>query len=576
MAKFDLEALRHSTAHLMAAAVQELYEDVKFDIGPSTEDGFYYDFDLAHRFTPDDLTTIEQAMRKLVNKRLPFERFELSRDEAETLLKEQGQTYKLERLAAVPEGEVISFYRLGDFVDLCRGPHVENSGQIAAFKLLTIAGSYYRGDENNPMLQRIYGTAFEDKKAMNDYFQMLEEAKKRDHRKLGRELDLFSFSDTVGPGLVLWHPKGAFVRHTFETYWRDAHYKNGYDMLYTPNLGRSALWETSGHLDFYKDSMYSPMEIDEQNYYVKPMNCPFHIEIYKSRIHSYRELPLRWAELGTVYRYEKSGTLHGLLRVRGFTQDDAHIICTPEQIEHEISEVLRFSLQVWKDFGFKEIKPYLATRPAKAVGEPERWDLAIKSLEKAVADAGLVCEIDEGGGAFYGPKIDLKIKDAIGREWQTSTIQFDFNLPDRFDMTYIGDDGKKHRPFMVHRALLGSIERFFGILVENYAGAFPLWLAPEHARILPITDRQHDFAVKVLAELKQLGFRVSLDDRSESVNAKIKNARNERIPYMLVIGDREVENGTMAVRSRREGQLGEMDIKQIADKMRLEIENKEC
>lgn len=576
MAKFDLEALRHSTAHLMAAAVQELYEDVKFDIGPSTEDGFYYDFDLAHRFTPDDLATIEQAMRKLVNKRLPFERFELSRDEAETLLKEQGQTYKLERLAAVPEGEVISFYRLGDFVDLCRGPHVENSGQIAAFKLLTIAGSYYRGDENNPMLQRIYGTAFEDKKAMNDYFQMLEEAKKRDHRKLGRELDLFSFSDTVGPGLVLWHPKGAFVRHTFETYWRDAHYKNGYDMLYTPNLGRSALWETSGHLDFYKDSMYSPMEIDEQNYYVKPMNCPFHIEIYKSRIHSYRELPLRWAELGTVYRYEKSGTLHGLLRVRGFTQDDAHIICTPEQIEHEISEVLRFSLQVWKDFGFKEIKPYLATRPAKAVGEPERWDLAIKSLEKAVADAGLVCEIDEGGGAFYGPKIDLKIKDAIGREWQTSTIQFDFNLPDRFDMTYIGDDGKKHRPFMVHRALLGSIERFFGILVENYAGAFPLWLAPEHARILPITDRQHDFAVKVLAELKQLGFRVSLDDRSESVNAKIKNARNERIPYMLVIGDREVENGTMAVRSRREGQLGEMDIKQIADKMRLEIENKEC
>ncbi len=576
MAKFDLEALRHSTAHLMAAAVQELYEDVKFDIGPSTEDGFYYDFDLAHRFTPDDLATIEQAMRKLVNKRLPFERFELSRDEAETLLKEQGQTYKLERLAAVPEGEVISFYRLGDFVDLCRGPHVENSGQIAAFKLLTIAGSYYRGDENNPMLQRIYGTAFEDKKAMNDYFQMLEEAKKRDHRKLGRELDLFSFSDTVGPGLVLWHPKGAFVRHTFETYWRDAHYKNGYDMLYTPNLGRSALWETSGHLDFYKDSMYSPMEIDEQNYYVKPMNCPFHIEIYKSRIHSYRELPLRWAELGTVYRYEKSGTLHGLLRVRGFTQDDAHIICTPEQIEHEISEVLRFSLQVWKDFGFKEIKPYLATRPAKAVGEPERWDLAIKSLEKAVADAGLVCEIDEGGGAFYGPKIDLKIKDAIGREWQTSTIQFDFNLPDRFDMTYIGDDGKKHRPFMVHRALLGSIERFFGILVENYAGAFPLWLAPEHARIMPITDRQHDFAVKVLAELKQLGFRVSLDDRSESVNAKIKNARNERIPYMLVIGDREVENGTMAVRSRREGQLGEMDIKQIADKMRLEIENKEC
>lgn len=576
MAQFDLVTLRHSAAHLMAAAVQELFDDVKFDIGPATEDGFYYDYDMSSRLTPEDLGKIEDAMRKLVNKRLPFERLELSRSEASALLKEKEQTYKLERLADIPEGETITFYRLGEFVDLCRGPHVENSGQIGAFKLLNIAGSYYRGDEKNPMLQRIYGTAFEDKKAMHDYFQMLEEAKKRDHRKLGRELDLFSISDTVGPGLVLWHPKGAFVRHTFETYWRDAHYRNGYDMLYTPNIGRSALWEASGHLDFYKDSMYSPMKVDEQDYYVKPMNCPFHIEIYKSRLRSYRELPLRWAELGTVYRYEKSGTLHGLLRVRGFTQDDAHIICSPEQIEHEISEVLQFSLQVWKDFGFKEIKPYLATRPAKAVGEPERWDLAIRSLEKAVKKAGLECEVDEGGGAFYGPKIDLKIKDAIGREWQTSTIQFDFNLPDRFDMTYIGEDGRKHRPFMVHRALLGSIERFFGILVEHYAGAFPLWLAPEQARIMPITDRQHEFAAQVMSALKEQGFRVTLDSRSESVNSKIKDARNERIPYMLVIGDREVENVTMAVRSRREGQLGEMNIDQIAGKMRFEIDNKQC
>ena len=576
MAQFDLVTLRHSAAHLMAAAVQELFDDVKFDIGPATEDGFYYDYDMSSRLTPEDLGKIEDAMRKLVNKRLPFERLELSRSEASALLKEKEQTYKLERLADIPEGETITFYRLGEFVDLCRGPHVENSGQIGAFKLLNIAGSYYRGDEKNPMLQRIYGTAFEDKKAMHDYFQMLEEAKKRDHRKLGRELDLFSISDTVGPGLVLWHPKGAFVRHTFETYWRDAHYRNGYDMLYTPNIGRSALWEASGHLDFYKDSMYSPMKVDEQDYYVKPMNCPFHIEIYKSRLRSYRELPLRWAELGTVYRYEKSGTLHGLLRVRGFTQDDAHIICSPEQIEHEISEVLQFSLQVWKDFGFKEIKPYLATRPAKAVGEPERWDLAIRSLEKAVKKAGLECEVDEGGGAFYGPKIDLKIKDAIGREWQTSTIQFDFNLPDRFDMTYIGEDGRKHRPFMVHRALLGSIERFFGILVEHYAGAFPLWLAPEQARIMPITDRQHEFAAQVMSALKEQGFRVTLDSRSESVNSKIKDARNERIPYMLVIGDREVENVTMAVRSRREGQLEEMNIDQIAGKMRFEIDNKQC
>lgn len=576
MAKFDLETLRHSAAHLMAAAVQELYQDVKFDIGPATEDGFYYDFDMPHRLTPEDLETIEKAMRTLVNKRLPFERFEMARAEAEAMLKEKGQDYKLERLADIPEGQVISFYRLGDFVDLCRGPHVENSGQIGAFKLLSIAGSYYRGDEKNPMLQRIYGTAFEDKKAMHDYFQMLEEAKKRDHRKLGKELDLFSMSDMVGPGLVLWHPKGAFIRYTFESYWRDAHYRNGYDMIFTPHIGRSTLWETSGHLDFYKDSMYSPMEVDEQDYFVKPMNCPFHIEIYKSRLRSYRELPLRWAELGTVYRYEKSGTLHGLLRVRGFTQDDAHIICSPEQIEDEIAEVLRFSLQVWKDFGFKDIKPYLSTRPEKAVGEPERWDIAIQSLKKAVDKIGLECEVDEGGGAFYGPKIDLKIKDAIGREWQTSTIQFDFNLPERFDMTYIGEDGRKHRPFMVHRALLGSIERFFGILTEHYAGAYPLWLAHEQARVLPITDRQHEFGKQVEAELKKRGFRVTLDDRSESVNAKIKDARNERIHYMLVIGEREVENGTVAVRSRNEGQLGEMNIDQISDKMRFEIDNKVC
>ncbi len=576
MAKFDLETLRHSAAHLMAAAVQELYQDVKFDIGPATDDGFYYDFDMTHRLTPEDLETIEETMRTLVNKRLPFERLELSRAEAEAMLKEKGQTYKLERLADVPEGQVISFYKLGDFMDLCRGPHVENSGQLQAFKLLSIAGSYYRGDEKNPMLQRIYGTAFEDKKAMHDYFQMLEEAKKRDHRKLGKELDLFSMSDMVGPGLVLWHPKGAFIRYTFENYWRESHYQNGYEMIFTPHIGRSTLWETSGHLGFYKDSMYSPMEIDEQDYYVKPMNCPFHIEIYRSRLRSYRELPLRWCELGTVYRYEKSGTLHGLLRVRGFTQDDAHIICTPEQIEDEIAEVIRFSLQVWKDFGFKEIKPYLSTRPEKAVGEPERWDIAIQSLKKAVDKIGLVCEVDEGGGAFYGPKIDLKIKDAIGREWQTSTIQFDFNLPERFDMTYIGEDGRKHRPFMVHRALLGSIERFFGVLTEHYAGAFPLWLAPEQARIMPITDRQHDFAKQVEIELKKRGFRVSLDSRSESVNAKIKDARNERIQYMLVIGEREVENGTMAVRSRREGQIGEMNIDQIAEKMRFEIDHKVC
>ena len=574
MSKFPIETIRHSTAHIMAAAVQQLFPGVKFDIGPSTDDGFYYDFDMEHRLTPEDLESIEDAMRKICNQKLAFEVVEMDRAEAQAMLKAKDQTFKLERLADIPEGEKITFYRCGDFTDLCRGPHLEHSGQIAAFKLMSIAGSYFRGKETNPMLQRIYGTAFPSKQELHDYLQLIEEAKKRDHRKLGKELDLFSFSEMVGPGLVLWHPKGAFIRNVFENFWKQEHYKNGYDMINTPHIGRSDLWRTSGHLDFYKDSMYAPMKIDETDYYAKPMNCPFHIEIYKSKLRSYRELPLRWAELGTVYRYEKSGVLHGLLRVRGFTQDDAHIICTPEQIEDEIAEVLRFSLSIWDAFGFKEIKPYLATRPEKAVGEPERWEKAMVSLQKAVEKCGLKCEVDEGGGAFYGPKIDLKVKDAIGREWQTSTIQFDFNLPERFDMTYIGEDGQKHRPFMVHRALLGSIERFFGILVEHYAGAFPLWLAPEQARILPITERQHDYARNLLKELRGQGFRVDLDVRSESVGSKIKDARNQRIPYMLIIGDREMENGNAAVRSRREGEMGELTIPAVIEKMRFEIEQK--
>jgi threonyl-tRNA synthetase len=574
MAKFPLETVRHSAAHIMAAAVQELYPDTRFDIGPSTEDGFYYDFDMEHRLSPEDLEKIENTMKKLVNQQLPFELSEMTREEAEKFLKEKNQNYKLERLADIPEGDKITFYKCGEFSDLCRGPHVEHSGQINAFKLLSIAGSYYRGKEDNPMLQRIYGTAFGDKKELNAYLKQIEEAKKRDHRKLGKELDLFSFSDQVGPGLVLWHPKGAFIRNAFESYWKDEHYANGYDLLYTPHIGKSQLWETSGHLDFYKDAMYSPMDIDGMDYFVKPMNCPFHIQVYKSRMRSYRELPLRWAELGTVYRYEKSGVLHGLPRVRGFTQDDAHIICTPEQIEDEISEVLRFSLNIWKAFNFTEIKPYLATRPEKSVGEESRWEQALTSLEKAVKKAGLECEVDEGGGAFYGPKIDLKVKDAIGREWQTTTIQFDFNLPERFDMTYVGEDGQKHRPYMVHRALFGSIERFFGILVEHFAGSFPPWLAPEQVRVLPITDRQHDYAYKVMEELKSKGLRAEIDVRSESVGSKIKDARNGRIPYMAVIGDREMEAGNVAVRSRREGQLGEMSVKDLTEKLLSDVDNK--
>ncbi len=574
MSDFPLSTVRHSAAHLMAAAVQELYPDVRFDIGPATDDGFYYDFDMEHRLTPEDLKTIEKTMKKMMGRKIPFETTEMTRDEAKAMLEGKNQNYKLVRLSEIPEGEKITFYTCGEFVDLCRGPHVEHTGQIGAVKLLSIAGSYFHGDEKNPMLQRIYGTAFCSQEDLNAHLTMVEEAKKRDHRKLGQELDLFSVSDNVGPGLVLWHPKGAFIRHTFESYWKDEHYKNGYELMYTPHIGRSILWQTSGHLDFYKENMYAPMEIDENEYFVKPMNCPFHIEIYKSRLRSYRELPCRWAELGTVYRYEASGVLHGLLRARGFTQDDAHIICTPEQVEDEIAEVLRFSLNIWKTFGFKEIKPYLATMPAKSVGDPERWKKALGALENAVKKAGLDCEMDEGGGAFYGPKIDLKVKDAIGREWQTTTIQFDFNLPERFDMTYIGEDGLRHQPYMVHRALFGSIERFFGILVEHFAGAFPVWLAPVQAKILPISEKQLDYAKKVCAEMRQAGLRVDVDERPAKIGAKIKDARHERLQYLLVVGDSEMENGTCSVRSRREDQLGELKISDIIAKISDDVDKK--
>ena len=574
MCNYDLSTIRHSAAHVMAAAVKQLYPDAKFDIGPSTENGFYYDFDMEHRLVTEDLKAIEKAMKKLIGRKLPFERFETDRAEAQKLL--EGQPYKLERLADIAEGDTISFYRTGDFLDLCRGPHVEHSGEIGAVKLTGIAGSYFRGDEKNPMLQRIYGIAFPTEEELQNYIRQQEEAAKRDHRKLGVELDLFGFSDNVGPGLVLWRPKGSLIRHLVESFWKEEHYKNGYELLYTPHIGQSLLWETSGHLGFYRDGMYSPMEIDERDYYVKPMNCPFHIEVYRSRLRSYRELPLRWAELGTVYRYEKSGALHGLMRVRGFTQDDSHIICTPESIEDEIAEVLRFSLEMNRTFfgSATVIKPYLSTRPEKAVGEPERWETAIRSLRKAVDKCGLECEVDEGGGAFYGPKIDLKIKDAIGREWQTTTIQFDFNLPERFDMTYIGEDGKKHRPYMVHRALLGSLERFFGILVEHYAGAFPLWLAPEQARILPVNDAQIEKAKQIASDLRAKGFRVGVDEQAAGLGAKIRSARNERVPYLMVLGEREAETGCVSLRTRREGELGAMTVEEVAKKMQNEVENK--
>ncbi len=555
----------------MAAAVCRIYDDVQLDIGPSVENGFYYDFDLTDRITPDDFDKIEKEMKAIVKEDLPFERLEVSRAEAEAML--VGQKYKLERLADVPEGEAISFYKCGDFLDLCRGPHVESTGKVRAFKLLNVAGSYYRGKETNPMLQRINGTAFTNDKQVKLYLKQLEEAKKRDHRKLGTELDLFSIHNEVGPGLIHWHPKGARIRSIIEEFWRQEHFRNGYEILYTPHVGKANLWETSGHLDFYAEGMYAPMEIDKSDYYARPMNCPFHINIYKSGLRSYRELPLRWAELGTVYRYEKAGVLHGLLRVRGFTQDDAHIFCTAEQIEDEVKEVIRFSNEMWKTFGFDNITAYLSTRPEKAVGEPERWEQATESLKSALDAEGIPYEIDEGGGAFYGPKIDLKIKDAIGREWQMSTIQFDFNLPERFDLSYVGEDGEKHRPYMVHRALLGSIERFFGVLVEHYGGAFPVWLAPEQVRVLPLSEDQLEAAEATAKELRKNDIRVTVDTKSGKIGAKIRNAQMDKVPYMLVLGAREIESGELAVRDRS-GQQDTMTLIDFVEKIKNAVQTK--
>jgi len=564
----DLKMLRHSTAHVMAAAVCRLFGNVQLDIGPSTDDGFYYDFDLEDRITPEDFERIEAEMQKIVEEDLPFDSITVSRDEAKELLKDQK--YKLERLADVPESEAITFYSCGEFMDLCRGPHVESTGKLRAFKIMNVAGSYYRGHETNPMLQRLYGTAFTNPKQLRLYLKQIEEAKKRDHRRLAKDLDLFSISENVGPGLVHWHPKGARIRSTIEDFWKKEHFKNGYDIVYTPHVGKANLWETSGHLDFYREGMYAAMDIDGMEYFIKPMNCPFHVEIYKTGLRSYRELPLRWAELGTVYRYEKAGTLHGLFRVRGFTQDDAHIFCTVDQIEDEVKEVIRFCNFIWKTFGFTEVKAYLSTRPEKAVGEPERWGQATKSLEAAIQAEGLPYEVDEGGGAFYGPKIDLKVKDAIGREWQTSTIQFDFNLPERFDLKYIGADGEAHRPYMVHRALFGSLERFFGILTEHYAGGFPVWLAPEQVRVLPLSDDQLGYADEVLAALRNAEIRATVDIRQGKLNGKVKNAQLDKVPYMLIIGGKEQENKQVAVRHRLKGMKGECGLEEFIAQLKQE------
>ena len=559
-----IEVMRHSAAHVMAAAVCKLFKDVKLDIGPSTEEGFYYDFDLEHRLAPEDFAAIEAEIKAIVKAGLPFERIEVPRAEAAAFF--AGQKYKLERLADIPEGEAVSLYKCGDFVDLCRGPHVAKTSDIGAVKLMAVAGSYYRGDEKNAMLQRLYGMADVSQEALDVALARIEEAKKRDHRKLGRELELFSISDDVGPGLAHWHPKGSRIRVAIEDFWRREHFRAGYEMVFTPHVGRAKLWETSGHLGFYRESMFPCMNVAEgegshasvEQYYVKPMNCPFHIQIYKTRRYSYRDLPLRWAELGTVYRYEKEGVRHGLLRVRGFTQDDAHIFCTPEQVESEIRFTVNFALRILRRFGFNDITAYLSTRPEKAVGLPERWEQATRSLESALKAENIAYQVDAGGGAFYGPKIDLKIKDALGRPWQLGTIQFDFNLPERFDLMYIGEDGKEHQPYMVHRALLGSLERFFGILIEHYAGAFPAWLAPEQVRVLPITAGQIEYAKGIEAKLREADVRVTVDADNEKLGAKIRKAQLEKVPFMLVVGGRDAEAGVVSVRSREAGDKGAM------------------
>ena len=549
-----LEKRRHSLSHILAMAVQKLYPQAKLGIGPAIDNGFYYDFDLDVTFSENDLVNIEQLMRDIIKENLSFTRETLPIDEAKEIFKRKDELFKVELIEDLKQrGEKeVSIYKTSDWFDLCKGPHVNSTSDISleGLKLDRVSGAYWKGDEKNKMLQRIYGLYFNSKKELEDYVNWREEAKKRDHRKIGKEMDLFSLHDEAGAGLVYWHPNGARMRAAIESFWKSEHFKNGYEIVYTPHIGKSWLWETSGHLDFYRDNMYSSMKIDENDYYIKPMNCPFHMMIYKTNEHSYRDLPYRWAELGTVYRYEMSGVLHGLLRVRGFTQDDAHIICTPEQIESEILEVLRFSLSILRAFGFNNIKAYLSTKPEKSVGEEFRWQQATESLKKAIDIEKLDYQVDEGGGAFYGPKIDLKVMDALNREWQLSTIQFDFNEPERFEMVYKDSDGKEKRPYMVHRALLGSLERFFGVLIEHYAGKFPLWFAPVQVMIIPIADRHLDYARTIYSQLRHSEIYCKIDEQSDTVSKKIFRAHAQHIPYSIVIGDKELESKTVTVKNR--------------------------
>jgi len=562
---------RHSTAHVMAQAVQKLFPGVKLAIGPAIADGFYYDFDTEEPFTPDDLAKIEKEMEAIIKADLPFERYEPGREDALAMFRESGQSYKVELIQDLPEETALSCYRQGDFVDLCMGPHVSSTGRLKSVKLMSLAGAYWRGSEKNKMLQRIYGTSFPKKSMLDEHLFRIEEAKRRDHRKLGAELDLFSIQDE-GPGFPFFHPKGMILRNELEKYWREEHAKKGYQEIRTPVILNRSLWEQSGHWDHYRENMYFTT-IDEGEYAVKPMNCPGGILIYKSRLHSYRELPIRFAELGLVHRHELSGVLHGLMRVRCFTQDDAHIFMLPSQVKEEIIGVIDLVDDFYKVFGF-DYHVELSTRPEKAMGSAEIWDLATGALRDALEARGLDYKVNEGDGAFYGPKIDFHLKDSLGRTWQCGTIQLDFLMPEKFDLNYVGEDGQKHRPVMIHRVVFGSIERFIGILTEHFAGAFPAWLAPVQACVIPITDRHAEYAKKVADSLGEKGIRVEVDARNEKINYKIREAQARKIPYMLVAGDKEVEQGSVAVRQRTKGNLGPKPLGEFEEQLLKEISDK--
>ena len=554
------EIYRHSSTHIMAQAVKECFPSAQLTIGPAIEEGFFFDFAFERPFTPEDLEKIEARALEIIKRNLSVSRREFSKEEAIEFFKNRGEFYKVELIQGFPDGEPVSAYTQGDFVDLCRGPHLPATGYVKAFKILNSAGAYWRGDERNPMLQRLYGTSFPSKEALQAHLDNLEEIKRRDHRKLGKDLDLFSIQDETGPGLILWHPKGAQIRLLIENFWRTQHLANQYELVYSPHVARLDLWKTSGHVDFYKENMFASMPVESSEYQLKPMNCPFHIMVYKSHLRSYRDLPIRYGELGTVYRYERSGVLHGLMRVRGFTQDDAHLFCRPDQLGEEVQKVLKFITSMLGTFGFTEFKMFLSTRPEKAVGTIDQWDQATLALENALKNGGYSYQEDPGEGVFYGPKIDVKIQDALGRSWQCSTVQIDFNNPERFGLTYVGDDGKTHQPIMIHRALLGSIERFFGILLEHFGGAFPVWLAPVQVTVLPISEKHQGYAQEVEKNLRQEGCRVVLDLRNEKIGLKIREAEKAKIPFMIIVGDREAEAKMVAVRQRNGKNLGTMPI----------------